>query len=557
MAIVATAGHIDHGKTSLIHAVTGTNPDRLPEEKKRGMTLDLGFAFCDDPHGTALQFVDVPGHEDLVRTMIAGCWSATVLLLVIDVSEGLMPQSVEHLSIAQLLQVPELVVALTKCDKKNVNIHELEDKVVTLLQTTQWLHAPLIRTSARTGEGIDALIKNLSIALNSSRKTCMPTPPLHATPRLFVDRVFVRSGVGTVVTGTLTDGVLAEGTRLTVARTGRNLRVREIQHRGMKVESLQPWSRCAINFAGAGSDDLRRGDVVVVENQWWISDLLETEIEVLPSSRLPLKTRGSHTFHVGTASLQCRIIPKGTPQIRISSRGRAEIKLLTRIALRPGDRFIIRDTGQRRIIGGGAVTVIDPPLPEWCSVGEHARRTHEVSRDSLDSIWISEAERRRIRHRLATLLEDRSRLEIASLSEPERFLLPTIEGVLIRNDLATLADQRDHAADALSEFVRARGLRGPNSDSLDRSTARMLANSGVLIERSGITFHIDVLRSLLPVIQDLLVSHPEGFEISHLRQRLEITRKHAVPLAEALDALGITCRVGSRRQAGAELLGSH
>lgn len=270
MAIIATAGHVDHGKSSLIAALTGTNPDRLPDEKRRGMTLDLGFAFRAIGDSQSLEFVDVPGHEDLVRTMIGGVWSADVLLLVVDVIEGLMPQTLEHLLIAELLGVNKVVVALNKIDLVSSDRLSKEHEVRDGLARMSWASCSFVRTSAATGEGVSDLVRLLEQSVQSrvsssvsSSDTALPTP------RLFVDRVFVRSGVGTIVTGTLTDGPLHAGDDLGVVRDQRKVRVREIQHQGKSVSALEPGHRCAINLTSADALDLRRGDEIVILQDWW------------------------------------------------------------------------------------------------------------------------------------------------------------------------------------------------------------------------------------------------------------------------------------------------
>lgn len=553
MAIIATAGHVDHGKSSLIKAMTGVDPDRLPEEKKRKMTLDLGFAFRDDASGVELQFVDVPGHEDLVKTMIAGCWAATVLLLAVDVHEGLKPQTIEHLTIARLLHVPHLVVALTKCDSEPTHMMQVESQIREMLRDSPWPDARVIRTSALTGAGVEILMEILiALTMNSSDKK-EGSSLAASTPRLFVDRVFSRRGTGTVVTGTLTDGTLDTSLQLRIARTGRVVRVREIQHRGRKSSQMNPHSRCALNLTEASVDNIQRGDVLIVDDDWWLCDQFEAKVELAASVMKPLRARGSYMFHLGTAALSCRLVPHGMPEIDRGSVGTATLRLTERIALRPGDRFVIRDLSQRSTVAGGVVTLVDPPMPKWCSKREYERRTHLMASDALESIWVSDGERQTVVHQLEGRIQSETHVEIASLSVPERALLSAIPRLVVRNGRAFLAGKSDAAATALSDSVRSAEFRGPDSATLDRAVARILIDDGILIERGGISFHVDVVFSLRPVVEGLLAENPSGFEVSQLRKRLNLTRRHAVPLAEALDALAITRRVGNQRIAGPAL----
>lgn len=558
MAIIATAGHVDHGKSSLIAALTGTNPDRLPDEKRRGMTLDLGFAFRSIGDSQSLEFVDVPGHEDLVRTMIGGVWSADVLLLVVDVIEGLMPQTLEHLLIAELLGVNKIVVALNKIDLVSSDRLSKEYEVRDGLARMSWASCSFVRTSASTGEGVSDLVGlleqsvqppvSLSVSsIVSSSDTALPRP------RLFVDRGFVRSGVGPIVTGTLTDGPLHVGDDLGVVRDQRKVRVREIQHQGKSVSALEPGHRCAINLASADALDLRRGDELVILQDWWLAKSFTADITVSPESQGPIQFRGSNLLCIGTNSTSCRVLPDGMAKIPPGVTAQAVIEIEEPLALRPGDRFILRDTGRNATVAGGVILGIDPPEPKWCTKHEYARRFGCNPPSTIGEMYISAPEGQLIRERLEKLLEAQESVGLALLSQIDRVVLSTMQHLIIERDEVRRKGVENPKESELLLHVRTAGATGVASASLDRDIARRLVNRGDFVECGGLTFEREFLYGLRPTIADLLVAHSGGFSVSQLRERLGTTRKFAVPLAEALDHVGVSRRVGDVRVAGVKL----
>ena len=554
MAIIATAGHVDHGKSSLIAALTGTNPDRLPDEKRRGMTLDLGFAFRTIGDSQSLEFVDVPGHEDLVRTMIAGVWSADVLLLVVDVIEGLMPQTLEHLLIAELLGVNKVVVALNKIDLVSSDRLSKEHEVRDGLARMSWASCSFVRTSAATGEGVSDLVRLLEQSVQprvsssvSSSDTALPRP------RLFVDRVFVRSGVGTIVTGTLTDGPLHAGDDLGVVRDQRKVRVREIQHQGKSVSALEPGHRCAINLTSADALDLRRGDELVILQDWWPAKSFTADITVSPESQGPLQFRGSNLLCIGTNSMSCRVLPDGMAKIAPGTTARSVIEIEEPLVLKPGDRFVLRDTGRNATVAGGVILVIDPPEPKWCTKHDYVRRFGCNPPSTLGEMYISASEEQLIRERLEKLLEAQESVGLALLSQIDRVVLSTMQHLIIERDEVRREGRGNSKESELLLRVRAAGVTGVASTSLDRDIARRLVNRGDFVECGGLTFEREFLYGLGSIISELLAVHSGGFSVSQLRERLGTTRKFAVPLAEALDHVGVSRRMGDVRVAGAKL----
>src|ERR1043166_435249 len=277
--IIATAGHVDHGKSALVKALTGTDPDRLPEEKKRQITIDLGFAALDitAPNGNKIQagIVDVPGHEDFVRNMIAGVGSIDLALFVVAADDGWMPQSEEHLQILSYLGVQRAVIALTKSDLGRIDV--VTNQIREQLSGTLFANSPIVATSVRTGTGIQNLVNTLVTQLAGME----PQRDVHK-PRLFVDRVFTLRGIGTVVTGTLTGGSLHRGQQIVVFPTNLETRIRSIQSHGHELEIAQPGMRTAINLPDVRVDQIRRGDVVTVPGHGAPTSTLIVRLEKSP-----------------------------------------------------------------------------------------------------------------------------------------------------------------------------------------------------------------------------------------------------------------------------------
>jgi selenocysteine-specific elongation factor len=581
MAIIATAGHVDHGKSALVRALTGTDPDRFAEEKRRGMTLDLGFAFRDvvvpdarDGDGAVeLEFVDVPGHGDLVRTMVAGVWAADVVLLVVDVHEGLRPQSEEHLAIAELLAVPHLVVALTKCDDGTSSdagdtaplVASRTTEIRTRLAATPWVNAPIIATSVRDGRGIDELAATLArVAATASAPSDASLSDRIVTPRLFVDRSFVIAGAGTVVTGTLRDGPLSRGDVLTVVRTGRTVRVRDVEHRGSVHDSLAAHHRCAVNLADVSAEDIGRGDVLVAPDTWWPAMRFAASLTWLVDEP-PTSGRGSLLLYVGTTAVPVRVTQRrGASNDEAGSSDARDVMLRVTepLALRPGDRVIIRDSGRNATVGGGVIREVDPDAARsgvWRRAADERRRMMRSVTANVGEWVVDPAVVVALRASLELRLERDGSIELSAFDDHERAVVRDMveqlaaQGWTLSHGVVRRGDGLDDAERRVAEEVRTAGVTGPSAASLDRAVARRLVARGDIVECGGIAFHRSVIDGLVPVVRELLAAAPSGFTVAHLRERLGITRKHAVPLAEALDATGVTRRNGDVRVAGAAI----
>ncbi len=357
--IVGTAGHIDHGKTTLVKALTGVDTDRLKEEKARGITIDLGFAYARFAGDAVTGFVDVPGHERFVHTMLAGAGSIDFALLVIAADDGIMPQTQEHLAILDLLGIPRGLVAITKADLVDrARLDSLLAEIAVLLSTTSLSGVEILPVSAATGEGIDALKRRLTAAEQETVRSSAD-----GRFRLAVDRSFTLAGAGTVVTGTVLSGSVGLDDQVTISPSGLTARVRSIHAQNQKADRGFAGQRCALNLAGEGisKDALRRGDMVVDPFLHAPTERIDAELSVLPSESRPLGEWHSARFHHGSAEVGARLVPLEGPLLP-GETGKVQLVLDTPVAAAVGDRFILRDVSARRTLGGGRLLDLRAPM---------------------------------------------------------------------------------------------------------------------------------------------------------------------------------------------------
>ncbi|HEY7983338.1 MAG TPA: selenocysteine-specific translation elongation factor, partial [Ktedonobacterales bacterium] len=351
MSCIGTAGHVDHGKSTLVLALTGMDPDRLAEEKARGMTIDLGFAWLTLPSGREAGIVDVPGHESFIRNMLAGVGGIDVALLVVAADEGVMPQTDEHLAILDLLRVRAGVVALTKRDLVDDEWLELvREEVRERLAGTTLAGAPIIPCSATTRAGLDDLVAALDAALAPE-----PSHPSAGGARLPVDRVFSMTGFGTVVTGTLLDGPLRLGQEVELLPRRLRARVRGLQSHKHAVELAQPGNRVAVNLAGVATRDLQRGDVLAAGARVAVTTAFDAEVAVLRAAPRPLTQQAEVSIYSGAAEVMARVTLLEGETIEPGATGWAQFRLRAPLVLARGDRFIARIPSPSLTIGGGAV----------------------------------------------------------------------------------------------------------------------------------------------------------------------------------------------------------
>ena len=364
--ILATAGHVDHGKSSLIKALTEIDPDRLPEEKERGITIDLGFASLDletEDKQYRLGIIDVPGHEDFVKNMVAGVGSIDLALIVVAADDSWMPQTEEHVQILSYLGVTRAVVALTKVDLAEADAELAVEMVREELTGTPFAEAPIVGASVVTGEGIVELKQALL-------DTLAQTPPSKdiGKPRLPVDRVFTLKGIGTVVTGTLTGGTLTRGQTVGLQPSRKTSRLRSIQAHNADVDSVSPGTRTAVNLPDVGhdtahgSDGVKRGDIVTLENAGETTDAIDVLIERSPrldggqySVNRPLKNNTRVRVHMGSGNVPARILFRGRKELLPGESEPAELRFDERVFSVAGDRLIIRDWPEQATLAGGLV----------------------------------------------------------------------------------------------------------------------------------------------------------------------------------------------------------
>ena len=349
--VVGTAGHVDHGKSTLLTALTGIDPDRLREERERGMTIDLGFAWVKLPHGGHIGFVDVPGHQDFIRNMLAGIGSIDAVLLVVAADEGVMPQTREHLAILGLLGIDRGVIALTKRDLVDDEWAALAvTDVRAALRGTALADAPLVEVSSTARLGLDELLAALERVLGEA-----PARRDIGRPRLPVDRSFTMSGFGTVVTGTLLDGSLTIGDEIAVLPGDRRGRIRGLQTHRRSLDVAQPGSRVAANISGVDKQDISRGMVVARPGSLETTNLLAVRLALLASASAALEHDEEVKVHVGTAETMARAALLEGPAIAPGETAWAQLRLSDPVAVAVGDRLVIRRPSPSETIGGGAV----------------------------------------------------------------------------------------------------------------------------------------------------------------------------------------------------------
>lgn len=551
MAVVATAGHVDHGKSALVRALTGIDPDRLEVEQRRGLTIELGFAHVRAPSGRTIGIVDVPGHIDFINTMISGVGAVAAVMLIVDAVEGPRAQTAEHLDIVAHLGAHTIVPVITRADlvdDDQVECVAAEIADVLALRGVDG-HVPVV-TSAVDGRGIAELIAVLDRAAANANVAD------RGRPRLFVDRVFSIRGAGTVVTGTLSDGGLRVGDRLAVG--GSVSRVRGIQHHGADVADINPGERVAVNLADVGVDEVARGDVLVEPDRWHHTDVVDAEVHLDPAT--PSTVRGA-LLHVGTARRLVAMRPVGSSSVTDAAR-QVRLRYSSPLPLLPGDRFVLRDPGAGRTIGGGVIRDVAPRRRPskvvldddprvglaqhgWLPVAD-AERFTGMRIDAVVGDWFAvdavvASDRARLDNRV-----DAGPVDVAVLTDWERALIADLPGVSV------VAGAAMRGADPvlnhpIIDEVALGWVAPPPLENVDRAVVARLIRLGVFVEHDGVVFHADTLAALTPVLEALWAASPEGFTVGDLRTALGITRKHAMPLAACLDAVGMTRRVGDRR----------
>ncbi|GAB5616932.1 selenocysteine-specific translation elongation factor [Faecalimonas canis] len=355
--IIGTAGHIDHGKTTLIKALTGRNTDRWEEEQRRGITIDLGFTYFDLKSGDRVGIIDVPGHEKFINNMVAGVVGMDLVMLVVAADEGIMPQTREHMDILGELGIEKSILVLNKCDLVDEEWLELvEEEIQEELEGTFLENAPVVKVSAATGQGIPELIETIE-QLTADE---VVEKDIHTIPRLPVDRVFTLSGFGTIITGTLLAGTICKEDTLQMYPIGKECKIRSIQVHGENVDKCYAGQRVAINISNMKKSEIHRGCVLAPPNNMKNTMLLDVKMNILPSSMRILTNHTRLHLFTGTSEILCRAVLLDKEEIGPGESGYVQLRLEEEIALRRGDKFIVRFYSPMETIGGGVVLEPNP-----------------------------------------------------------------------------------------------------------------------------------------------------------------------------------------------------
>ncbi|MCY3951761.1 MAG: selenocysteine-specific translation elongation factor [bacterium] len=576
MHVVATAGHVDHGKSTLVKALTGTDPDRFEEERRRGLTIDLGFAAAELPSGRRCAIVDVPGHIRFIRNMLAGVGAVDACIFVVAATEGWKPQSEEHLRILELLGIASGLAVLTKVDLVDEELVEIARLDVSDHLAGTFLEgAETVATDSVSGTGMDGFAAALDRLLART-----PTAADTGRPRLWVDRSFVAPGAGTVVTGTLTGGTVATGDELVVRPGRRRVRVRAIQSLYATQPSVGPGRRAALNLVGVSHGDLGRGHVVVREDQWHLTRTVDASLAVLESLDHEVSRRGAYVAYLGAGEFSVRMRILGGESLRPGSQGAVRLHLPCRLPLRPGDRFVLRESGRAETVGGGEILDVDPRLPAavarpdrsvdrviaergwvrpddlWRLTGE--RRAPNLAGWVVDPVTLQETQDE-IRARIADAAG--LGLDLAGLSEQERAVAEHLDDVVVEAGRAhparrtdTLAEHPFLAALAQQPFSPPEPA-APGVPAVAPEELREMLRRGLVVSLDGVIFPAVALDRATEEVTRLLETCPEGFTVAEFRDAVGTTRKYALPLLAALDAGGMTRRRGDLRIAGRRLPG--
>ncbi|HLI28019.1 MAG TPA: selenocysteine-specific translation elongation factor [Chloroflexota bacterium] len=490
MRVIGTAGHVDHGKSTLITALTGIDPDRLREEKERGMTIDLGFAWLTLPSGQEVSIIDVPGHERFIKNMLAGVGGIDIALLVVAADEGIMPQTREHLAILDLLNIRTGVVAVTKRDLVEDDWLELVcADIEETLRGTTLQGAPLVPVSAVTGYGLDALRATLDRLLLQA-----PAKPNTGWPRLPVDRVFTIAGFGTVVTGTLVHGELRLGQEVEIVPSGKRGRVRGLQSHKRRVEVVPAGTRVAVNVSGLATEDVQRGDVLTAPGWLRPTRVVDARLRLLASAPRPLPHNALVTFHTGAVEATARVGLLDRNELRPGESGWAVLRLDQEVAVVKDDLFIIRQPSPSLTLGGG--TIVEP----------HPRRHRRFQPQVLAT------------------------LEVLERGLPEEIVLEQLQS-REPADYATL-ERRCALAAAETRRVVAQLLAEQRLVALDGADAPQLSPTTVLISAAG-------WQRLVGQVERVLAAYHQEFPLRRGMPREELRTRLGLEARLFTRALGV------------------
>lgn len=603
MYVIGTAGHVDHGKTSLVQALTGINPDRLAEEQRRGMTIELGFAWMQLPSGRDISLVDVPGHERFIKHMLAGVGGFDAAMLVIAADESVMPQTREHMAIIDLLGIQHGIVVVTKADLVEPAWLPLVcDDIRAQLSDTTLAQAPLVVVSARHGTGMSALTHALDTLIDT-----LPPPVRRDEPaRLWVDRVFSVDGFGAVVTGTLLAGTMQLGMDVEIAPRGVLARIRGIQMHRRKIEHAHPGTRIAVNLAGISHHDIARGDLVVVPQRIIPTTRIDVDLQVATIAPRPVSQGMQLDVFVGAAETAARVTVLAGDVIMPGQRGWVQLHLATPLPLWRGDRLILRQPSPSMTMAGGRVVDTTPlrhrrNRPEillslaalaratpadlcWAAVRAHVIRVAQVMAQThlpqavvestlsthpnvviLNAEWVADRARvHELGQQLVTALdrytaryplrigmpreEIRRRLDVpagafeALLPQWHDTIETCGEGLLRRvgYQVQLAADSHRHVQAVLAQLLTQPYMPPPVA--IERELLMFLQMNGMVIELAdGVILHGDAWRTVLAWVLHTIDTSGH-VSVAQLRDQFQTSRKYALAILEYMDAKHITRR---------------
>ena len=571
MHVLATAGHVDHGKSTLVRALTGMDPDRFAEEKARGLTIDLGFAWTELPSGREIAFVDVPGHVRFIKNMLAGVGAVEACVFVVAATDGWKPQSEEHLRILELLGVHAGIVVLTKVGSVDDEWRELVEVDLSERLSGTFLAGPVVAVDPVADIGLADLRAALDDLLDR-----VPVPTDRGRPRLWIDRVFAAKGSGTVVTGTLVGGGLRVHDEVELKPGGRRGRVRAIQMLGQPQDAAGPGSRVALNLSGVARDDVVRGHAVVLPSQWTDARTIDCSLTVLPALGHDVSRRGAYQAYFGSGEHAVKLRVLGDHALAPGESGAVRLHLSVPLPLLPGDRFVLRESGRAETVGGGEVLDVAPVLPAtraapsrsvervvaergWVEMNELERLTGERRDANVGERWVvDEAALNETVDRVRASIEGAGPmgLDVATLGERERAVVSAIDGVTVEAGRARIGA----AAPAFADHPFLAALTAapftppdPVAAGVGRDELRELVRRGIVVERDGCYFAPSAVNEAAQRVAALLANAPDGVTIAEIRDALGTTRKYLLPLLGHLDASGVTRRRGDVRIAGPRL----
>jgi selenocysteine-specific elongation factor len=608
MRVVATAGHVDHGKSSLVLALTGTDPDRWPEEKTRGLTIDLGFAFTTLPSGQELGFVDVPGHVRFLKNMLAGVGAVEAAILVVAATEGWMPQSEEHLRILDLLGISHGLAVITKADLVDDDLLELARLEVEerLAGTASFTPTDVLAVDSRSGRGLDDLRVGLDAMLAEA-----PLAADRGRPRLWVDRVFAAKGAGTVVTGTMAGGTLPLDTEVVIFPGRKRARLRHIESHHEELAEAGPGRRVALNLAGIDHTELARGSALVLSDQWAVTPVVDAALTALPEVEL---RQGIYKAYVGSGEhdVRVRLI---RPAADAAETGAlpggplfGRLRLDAPLPLQPGDRIVLRDSGSQMTVGGAEVLDVSPvgrarlagarlPLPPgrrilagrpWlrpAEIGPLAGVGPGEAKELAEDLVRSGAARPAGEHLVAAdVLDDVRRRALEAVADHHRkqplepgFDLPALaaalgldapraraalegtEGLVLEQGRARLSTHRGRVAgepeaQKLLAALDAVPFSPPAPAEVGGSPeiVRGLLREGLLLDLDGTIFTAGAVEKARQVVREGLERHG-SLTVSQARDLLGSSRKYVLAILAHFDSVGVTRRRGDERFPGPRL----